>query len=471
LGATVVGVDGSADLADTAVVIRNGRIAKLGRRGEVTIPRHARIVDGRNRYLIPGLIDAFGAVRSQAFANAYLYEGVTTVVVPRAPAGSAIDGEQMIFRPNDGLSILTGRWISGYARDGNLRSDSPWLKGRPQQGRVDPQALRREVDEAAHAGDQVIGAALDLWPDQLSAIVDEAHRLGLAVFAEPGFSTYTEAVAAGVDAFLRNDRYSLWTAGSERFAAFAEDPFGGGGRAAIRAVCAGTQASPETVGFGALLKGRAALIPLLSMEATADDVGGPNPWTLRSAVFFQPSDLDDPVDPITGARPYLKGRGDQAERARACARSKQAIDRALHEAGAQYVAGSSAPGFGVMPGGGLHVELQLLQGIGLSPREALEAATVRSAKVLHLGDRGRIAIGLRADLVLLGKNPLEDIAALDAIDAVFVGGARIDRRALLRSAVRLAHKRKVAGEGLRHCRDARRSALDPRPPLAGHAAI
>lgn len=440
VGATIVGLGGSADIADSEVVIRNGRIAAIGRRGEMAVPRHARIVDGRNRYLIPGLIDAFGAVRSQAFADAYLYEGVTTVVVPRAPAGSVLDGEQVIFRPNAGLSILTGHWISGYARNSDLRPDSPWLKGRPQRGRVDPEALRRQVGEAARAGDQVIDAALDLWPDQLSAIVNEAHRLGLAVFAEPAFSTYAEAVDAGVDAFLRNDRYSLWTAGSERFAAFAGDPFGGGGRAAIRAVCAGTEASPETIGFGALLQGGAALIPLLSMEATADDVGGPNPWTLPSAVFFQPSDLDDPVDPITGARPYLESRGNQAERARACARSKQAIDRALHKSGAQYVAGSSAPGFGVMPGSGLHVELQLLQGIGLSPREALEAATIRSAKALHLGDRGRVAVGQRADLVLLAENPAEDTAALDAIDAVFVDGIRIDRAALLQSAVRLARK-------------------------------
>jgi hypothetical protein len=175
------------------------------------------------------------------------------------------------------------------------------------------------------------------------------------------------------------------------------------------------------------------------MEATADDVGGPNPWSMRAAAFVLASDLDDPVDPETGARPYLDSHPDRRAQIQTCARRKQEIDRRLHALGAIYLAGTATPSYGVMPGGGLHGELRLLQGIGLTPREALAAATSNIADAFRLADRGRLESGRRADLVILTADPRIDIAAVDAISEVMINGKFVDRAHSMDRAVARRH--------------------------------
>jgi imidazolonepropionase-like amidohydrolase len=177
-----------------------------------------------------------------------------------------------------------------------------------------------------------------------------------------------------------------------------------------------------------------ALMPILSIEATADDVGAPNPWLSRSALFVQPGDLDDPVDAKSGSRPYLEAHPERREALRACARRRQDIDATLHRLGVTYLAGSGAPAFGIMPGGGLHQELALLHYIGLSPREALAAATSNFADIFGWGDVGRLESGRAGDVLLLGSDPRLDVTAVDDIRTVVHDGQLIDRQALTHKA-------------------------------------
>jgi hypothetical protein len=94
-----------------------------------------------------------------------------------------------------------------------------------------------------------------------------------------------------------------------------------------------------------------------------------------------------------------------------------------HRAGVTVLAGSDAPDSFVFPGTGLHDELDHLVMAGLSPLDALRAATVEAADFLGLvGQAGVIAPGARADLVLLRQNPLLDIRAVRDIDAVVLAG-------------------------------------------------
>jgi len=102
----------------------------------------------------------------------------------------------------------------------------------------------------------------------------------------------------------------------------------------------------------------------------------------------------------------------------------------LHAAGMPILAGTdanAAPGPLASPafGESLHRELELLVAAGLSPVEALEAATTLPARYFELDDRGRILPGLRADLVLLDENPLETISATRSIRGVWVAGQRV----------------------------------------------
>jgi imidazolonepropionase-like amidohydrolase len=85
-------------------------------------------------------------------------------------------------------------------------------------------------------------------------------------------------------------------------------------------------------------------------------------------------------------------------------------------------------------GASLHRELELLVQCGISPAQALAAATAEPARVFGLADRGRVAAGQRADLVLVSGDPLTDITATRAIERVWRAGTACDRRAFVASA-------------------------------------
>jgi len=101
--------------------------------------------------------------------------------------------------------------------------------------------------------------------------------------------------------------------------------------------------------------------------------------------------------------------------------------RKLHAAGVPILAGSDAPNPGTAHGASMHRELELLVGAGLSPNEALHAATAAAADAFGLKDRGRVAVGQLADLVLVEGDPTAEITATRAIAAVWKRGLPIDR--------------------------------------------
>jgi amidohydrolase family protein len=105
----------------------------------------------------------------------------------------------------------------------------------------------------------------------------------------------------------------------------------------------------------------------------------------------------------------------------------------MHRAGVRILAGTDAPLRNSPPGFGLHDELAFLVRAGLTPFEALRAATLESARFFGLADSlGTIAPGRVADLVLLDANPLADIRHTRRIAAVVANGRYLDRAALIR---------------------------------------
>jgi imidazolonepropionase-like amidohydrolase len=101
----------------------------------------------------------------------------------------------------------------------------------------------------------------------------------------------------------------------------------------------------------------------------------------------------------------------------------------LHEAGIALLAGTDAPNPGTAHGISLHEELQILVKAGYTPEQALNAATALPARIFHLGNRGRIAVGARADLVLIDGDPTRNIADTLSIYRVWKNGYSIDRNA------------------------------------------
>ena len=108
--------------------------------------------------------------------------------------------------------------------------------------------------------------------------------------------------------------------------------------------------------------------------------------------------------------------------------------RQLAGAGVTLLAGTDAPNPGTVFGASLHRELELFVRCGISPAQALVAATTEPARVFGLPDRGRVAAGQRADLVLVSGHPLSDITATRSIERIWRAGTACDRRAFLASA-------------------------------------
>jgi hypothetical protein len=107
----------------------------------------------------------------------------------------------------------------------------------------------------------------------------------------------------------------------------------------------------------------------------------------------------------------------------------EAAVRQLIASGVAILAGSDAPNPGTSHGAALHRELELLVGAGLSPIQALTAATSAPASAFKIRDRGRIARGLRADLLLVNGDPTKDITATRDIAGIWKGGVIVDRTA------------------------------------------
>jgi imidazolonepropionase-like amidohydrolase len=107
----------------------------------------------------------------------------------------------------------------------------------------------------------------------------------------------------------------------------------------------------------------------------------------------------------------------------AYSRAEENVGR-LVDAGVTILAGTDAPNPGTVFGASLHRELELLVRCGMTPTQALAAATAAPASVFNLADRGRIAPGQRADFVLVSGDPLTDITATRAIAQIWRAGVQ-----------------------------------------------
>ena len=106
------------------------------------------------------------------------------------------------------------------------------------------------------------------------------------------------------------------------------------------------------------------------------------------------------------------------------------VVRELHKAGVTILAGTDVGTSYQIPGISLHDELALLVQSGLSPMDALQAATLNPARAFNLTDQGTIEPGMRADLVLLDANPLENIDNTRKIRMVVARGRVVNRSEL-----------------------------------------
>lgn len=383
--------DGERDLGVATVVVRHGRIEAVAPDAHVTAG--LAVVDGRGKTLLPGFFDAHVHAWGDAQRDMARF-GVTTGLDMHGMGGRAAQLRAQREAVDDtGQADL---WAAGYAitAPGGHGTQYGFPVPAVEDGTDIDAFIGERVDEGADFIKLIIedlsayGSARrlpTLSAAQVRASVAAAHaRKRLAVAHVSTLATARDAIDAGADGLVHV--FTDAVADDALVASMRE-------RGAFIVPTLAVMASIAGSGEGRALAADARIGPLLTAEqrGTLDaDFGASHPERLQRA-----------LDSV----------------------------RRLHAAGVDILAGSDAPNPGTAHGASVHHELELLVRAGLSPAQALAAATALPARRFGIGDRGRIAAGLRADLVLVDGDPLADIGATRAIAAVWKNGHRIQRDA------------------------------------------
>ena len=407
----------------------------------------ATIIEGGGRTLIPGLWDAHvhlaydPAIDHEIFFPLALAHGITSL----RDTGGHLD-QLAAARAAAGTPSTPDLYIAGPLLDGVNRiydgSSAAFVD--LSVGLASPAAARARVDELADAGVHFVKAYEMLEPEVFAALAERARERGLPVSAHPPLTmTAGEVVAAGVSDLqhLRNlelacvadpeallaERRAMLEAGP----AAADATSYGGLRAAIHTRQRGPAIAMQDEGACAALIASFAendvfQTPTALINRLASELWFKDPEWIETFAML-PADLRENWTTRVAAIPARE----PGEAALAFAAWNRAMILRLAAAGVPIMAGTDAPIAFLTPGVGLHAELAALVDLGLTPAQALEAATLTPARWFGLeGERGTIAPGMAADLVLLDADPLADIANTRAIGAVMKDGVWHDRAAL-----------------------------------------
>jgi hypothetical protein len=447
-GGTVVDVTdwgrSAKDLLDAVVVMRDGRITEVGSRLEISIPQGARVIDCTGKFIIPGLVDGYAGMNSQGQANANLYMGVTTVVTRSDHSHGLTD---YAANPSPHLYLINS---IGVTDNWNLLARQPeWTPKLREDLRIaelSPEDSLRELADSARVGTRVVLLGHNLTAANTQWIIARAHQLGLVTYGEFVATPYAVGVDAGVDVLLHMNGYLLGVIPDELQRPLVDDP---GGAAANTAYDYSERLPPTDLHLRSYARFLAAhhdaLMPMFSLYFL-NLPGHRNLWKEPAAVLLNPAQMFQPSDRATGELPYpvpawahrLPAAGQrwmeesQRKKADQAAMRLWRINQTIFSAFPHYLAASGAPLHGAMPGISLHTELEMLVRLGLSPREALAAATSNYAIEFGWNELGLIAPGRRADVLVVDGDPTVNIWNARRISGLIVDGNLLDRDALLK---------------------------------------
>ncbi len=393
---SVVPLDGAPVLEHRTVIIRGGLIAALGASAELAVPSGALEIDGRGRYLLPGLADMHVHVWDERDLFLFVANGVTTV---RNMFGSP---QHLEWRRRIEAGELVGP---------QLYTAGPIIDGTPpvwpgSTVLTDPAAAAGVVREQRAAGYDFLKPYARLSSDCYDALAAAAREQGLRLMGHvPEAIDLEHALAQGqatiehLDGWAEAARAGDSPPGekisfrNEHLAWEHLDPELEA-RLARRVREAGAWCCPTLVVLQKWVQGDGATELLARPEMRYASPILRAAWAPESPWNYL---KNLPEDLVAGVRGSVERR-------------KLAV-RALRDAGAGILAGTDMGNPYVLPGFALHEELANLVAAGLTPCEALRAASANAAECMQASDRwGTIAAGRRADLILVEANPLADVA-------------------------------------------------------------
>ncbi|MCH5376204.1 MAG: amidohydrolase family protein [Planctomycetes bacterium] len=384
------------------VVVRHGKIAAIGPVDVVPIPEGASVVDGTDRYLMPGLAEMHAHVPDadspdlDRYFSLYVANGVTTI-------------RGMLGRPSH--IGLRDRLASGETFGPRLVTSGPSVNGRSVDG-VE-QARQMVIDQHA-AGYDFIKVHPGPTREEFEVVAEAANALGMP------FAGHVP-VAVGVRRALELNMATIDHLDGYFAALLPPDSTGRGGYGGFFDVFLADELEADRITELARLTAEAGTwnVPTeVLVEQLVDDTPIVE-LRNRPEMRYMPADTVE--DWATAKATQLADHDYDPEVARLAIELRRRLIRELHAAGAGLLLGSDSPQIFNVPGFSTHRELDALVAAGLTPYESLRTGTVAVAE--FLGTRaGIVAVGRDADLVLLDANPLEDIGNSRRIHGVMLRG-------------------------------------------------
>ena len=412
VGVTVIPMDNERALRDYTVVVRGQRIVAVGPEADVPIPVGATRIDGRGRYLMPGLAEMHAHIPPQAQATSeqieqilafYALNGVTTV---RGMLGAP---RHLDYR---------ARAATGEVLSPTIITTGPSLNG---NSIPDVASAITAVTDQKAAGYDLMKIHPGIRRDVYDAMAETAKRLNIR---------FAGHVPLDVG-LLRALEHGQWTM----------DHVDGYLEALVRdgSPVRGTQS--QFFGFNlvdyldmsklpALIQATkasgAAIVPTQSLF---ESILGPlSPDQLAAwpeMKYWIPAQVEGWKRATANTRQNSGVTPDNAQR---YLNARRQVMRALYQAGVPFLLGSDAPQWWNVPGFSIQRELDAMIKAGFTPYQALEMGSRNVAEHFGAGEEfGTVAVGRRADLVLLEANPLDDVSNWSRRAGVMVRGRWLDR--------------------------------------------
>lgn len=380
--------DGARVVVERDLLVTEGKIAEIGTGLEARTG--AEVIECEGMTLFPGLIDCHTHAWGEALQQALAFGVTTEMDMFTDPSWAA----EMRKEQSTGATHRADLFSAGFCA--TVPGGHGTQYGIKVPTITDPALAQEWVDARMAEGS-----------DYIKIICEDGSASGNS------WPTVTGEVVAAIAAAARaRGKISIVHPGSY---GCAESAFKGGATALAHLFL---DREPEPAWVELAKDGRFVVPTLTVLESAC---GTPSGSSLIDHDGFAPYLTEN--DQSNLRRSFPAGRG--------LARYDVAVAtvRELRDAGVPICAGSDAPNPGTVHGASLHRELELLVAAGLSPAEALAAATSVAAKSFGLKDRGRVAVGSRADLVLVEGDPTNNILDTRRIADVWKLGVRADREA------------------------------------------
>lgn len=388
--------------AGTSVLVRGAHIVRVGADAEIPVPEGAEVIEAHGRFLMPGLWD-----NHQHFGdNIGVLDIANGVTSARDMANDTDEFLERVARFDAGTELGPRVWKAGI-----IDGTGPYAGPTKMRVASAAEALK-DVDWYAEHGYGQIKIYSSVPPALVAVIADQAHARGLRVSGHvPALMSAEQFVAAGADEIQHINFVVLdflfdtvkETRNMNRFTAVAAHAreFG--------------PEQPQVQAFIAYLRRQHTVLDPTVNVFEALFCGDPAAITpgLESIAARMPAQVRRGM--LSGALAVPPG---EEAAYRAALPALLALIKALHEAGVTLI-----PGTDSVAGYELHHELELYVRAGIPPAEVLRMATLTSAQVIgQSGERGVLAPGKLADLILVNGDPSTHIADIRNVELVMKGG-------------------------------------------------